>query len=150
MHMSTRYKATRSRCGPARVSQAALLMLVLQACQAVTAQTSSTDVQALTAIKSFLYPPSTSEDVLGPHNWTTIRDPCGAALCGVSVCRPQFSSALYAETRCNWSGICCNNWYVTGISLPPQQSQTRPTLSMFPDAISNMEHLKVLKMAKQG
>lgn len=150
VHVPVQYK-TGFRRGSSAMWQTTLLVFALQVCQAVSAQTISTDAQALAEIKSILLPPATSDDVLRTYNWTTSLDPCGSAHCGVSACSWQSFSALYAESsRCNWGGICCKNWYVIGISLPPRQLQTRSPLSTLTDAISSIEKLKVLKMDKQG
>ena len=151
VHVPVQYKMC-CRRGSSNVWQATLFAFVLQAYQAVLAQTINTDVQALTEIKNALLPPATSDDVLRMYNWTTSVDPCGSAYCGVSACSWHFSSALYAESsRCNWGGICCNSWYVIGIDLPPRQLQTSSSLSTLIDALSSMKnHLKLLKMDKQG
>lgn len=150
LHVPVQYKM-RFRRGPSSVWQTTLFTFILQACQAVSAQTISTDVQALTAIRNILLPPATSDDVVLTYNWTTSQDPCGSAFCGVSACTWQFSSALYAESsRCNWGGICCDNGYVIGLSLPPRQLQTSPPLATLTDAINSMTNLKLLKMDKQG
>lgn len=139
------------RRGSSSVWQATVFALVLQVCQAVSAQTISTDVQALTEIKNILLPPATSNFVVQMYNWTTSLDPCGLAHCGASACSWQFSAALYAESsRCNWGGICCNSWHVIGISLPPRRPQTIPSLSTLTEAMSSMGKLKLLKMDKQG
>lgn len=150
VHVPVQYKMRFRRCS-STVWQTTLFVFLLQACQAVSAQTISTDAQALTEIKNILLPPATSDDVLRTYNWTTSLDPCGSAHCGVSACSWQLSSELYTESsRCNWGGICCNNWYVIGISLPSRQLQTRSPLSRLTDAVSSIENLKFLKMDKQG
>lgn len=149
--MPGQHESTRSRCDPSRMWQTALCVLLLQLCQAVSAQTRSTDVQALMAIRNVLLPPATSDSVQQTYNWTVSLDPCGSAVCGVPACSRQLSSALYQGiSQCNWSGICCNDWYISGINLPPQQLRRRSPLSLLTDFISSMDNLRFLKMARQG
>lgn len=151
MHTPVQHESTQYRCDPSRKWQTALCILLLQLCQAVSAQTRSTDVQALMEIRNILLPPATSDSVLQTYNWTVSLDPCGSAVCGVPACSRQLSSALYVGmSQCNWGGVCCNDWCISGISLPPQQSRRRSPLSLVTDVTSSMDNLRFLKMARQG
>ena len=132
--------------------QLLLLFVLLHARQAAAMQTNSADTRALTAISGSMSPQTMSNKAATLKNWTSI-DPCGSASCGEAACRvlteAVLSEALNTST-CNWGGICCDQWHVTGISLLPRVLGTAAGQSRLPQTLASMERLKVLKMAKQG
>ena len=145
--MHVLHTAKCSCCGPLLLWQTALSIYAFQACQSATAQTSSTDVQALTAINNLLLPPSTSDAALHTNNWT-LPDPCGPRDCGVAAC--TLYGPYVAPSQCNWDGICCLNWKVVGMSLLSRKSPINAALSTVLDAIGSLDNLAVLRLAHQG
>ncbi len=118
----------------------------------VRAQTNSTDATAMEALKSSLFP--TSSSALQAQNWTSSSDICGFASCGPPSCSTQTIGLLTGAAGdtpvCNWSGVCCTSWDVTGISLSAPAISVSTFQRSLPEALSQMQNLQVLQVPQQG
>lgn len=117
-----------------------------------SAQTNSTDAAALSALKASLFP--TTDTALQAYNWTITTDICGMATCGPLTCSIQTIGILTGSAgevqNCNWGGICCTDWEVTGISLVGPSSVASALTPGLPEAFGWMRNLEVLQMPKKG
>ena len=118
----------------------------------VRAQTNSTDATAMEALKSSLFP--TSSSALQAQNWTSSSDVCGFTSCGPPSCSMQTIGLLTEAAGdipvCNWSGVCCTSWDVTGISLSTPAISVSTFQRSLPEALSQMQNLQVLQVPQQG
>lgn len=131
-----------------------LLFLYIAVCgpPPFRAQTNSTDATAMEALKSSLFP--TSSSALQAQNWTTSSDVCGFTSCGPPSCSTQTIGLMNGAAGdipvCNWSGVCCTSWDVTGISLLEPANSFSTFQRSLPEALSQMQNLQVLQLPKQG
>ena len=70
-----------------------------------TGATNATEVDALIIFTNALLPTEAQQAAYG---WQLNQDPCGYA-----TCSPRL------PPTCNWKGLSCINWHVTGIALDP-------------------------------
>ena len=131
-----------------------LLILYIAVCgpSPVRAQTNSTDAKAMEALKNSLFP--TSSSALQAQNWTSSSDVCGFTSCGPPSCSMQIIGLLTGAAGnipvCNWSGVCCTSWDVTGISLSAPAISVNTFQRSLPEALSQMQNLQVLQVPQQG
>jgi len=131
-----------------------LLVLYVVVCESppVRAQTNSTDATAMEALKSSLFPSSSS--ALQAQNWTSSSDICGFTSCGPPSCSMQSVGLLTGAAGeipvCNWCGVCCTSWEVTGISLSSPAISVSTFQRSLPEELSQMQNLQVLQLPQQG
>ena len=134
----------------------ALACLLLVGTSAVSAETNSTDVMALQAIKLSLFP--STKPAKTAYNWAAGTDACGHASCGIPACSASsidsssnyLSAATASLPGCSWSGLCCMNWTVTGVSFSHIAPQHRKASHSLPEALGWLQNLQVLEASQQG
>ena len=131
---------------------AAVFCLLLLHIAGVLAKTNESDALALHQLRKSLLPTTSPAKVA--YTWRLTTDICGFATCGATGCRSQVLDNMTAEgatklPRCNWSGVCCVDQKVTGLSLSTPASVFVSTNGGLPEALGWMHNLQVLQMSNQ-
>lgn len=130
-----------------RMSYWILAAVCVYFCTLARCQTDPGDTAALLSLSKSLFPELNSADAV--ENWNSTFDPCGTSSCGTTACSTSDWRLRSEPPACNWTGICCEDWRVSGVVLASTKttSTSTPWLS---NSLQNLTALTTLSLPERG